>query len=122
IAVSPDGQTVFATGTAASEDYLTVAQDAVTGELLWSRTYDPSGGTDQVRDIGLSPDGTTVFVTGLSDGVGTSADFATLAYDAGTGGDRWTARYDVAGGFDEPRALAIGPGGTRVYVTGDSSA
>ena len=86
LAVSPDGTTVFVTGSstrgASTVDYLTVAYDAATGATRWHRRYDGTGhGDDWARSVAVSPDGATVFVAGQSDGPG-GADYATVAYVA----------------------------------------
>jgi hypothetical protein len=59
-----------------------------------------------------------VFVTGESEG-STGYDFATIAYDLATGERMWLARYD-ASGVDRGEALAVSPGGTTVFVSGNS--
>jgi hypothetical protein len=124
--VSPDASTVFVTGISAGpsgDDYATIAYRAATGARLWVRRYDgPGGGSDRAFAIGLSPDATRLFVTGTSEGV-TAEAAATIAYAAATGARLWTARYDGpthSGGGSV--ALAVSPGGTKVYVTGTAIA
>jgi hypothetical protein len=129
--VSPDGSRLFVTGTASwtadGGDYGTVAYEAATGLRLWSRHYDgPGHFVDEAYALGVSPDGSQVFVTGVSSGsadVGEfyAQDYATLTYDAATGGRLWMRRYDgPAGSSDRGAALAVGPDGSRVFVTGAS--
>ena len=127
IAVSPDGNKVFVTGNSKGSstlsDFATVAYDSTTGAELWVSRYDgPGSANDLGRAIGVSPDGTKVFVTGESWGAGTGYDYATVAYDSTTGAEVWVKRY---GGYprpggDLPTALAVGPAGLRVYVTGST--
>ena len=67
VAVSPDGTTVYVTGSstrgASTVDYLTVAYDAATGVTRWHRRYDGTGHSDDwARSVAVSPDGATVFV------------------------------------------------------------
>jgi DNA-binding beta-propeller fold protein YncE len=63
-----------------------------------------------------------VFVTGLSEGVGSLYDFATVSYDAATGTQLWVARYDSASHGDESAtSIDVSPDGTQVYVTGCAS-
>jgi DNA-binding beta-propeller fold protein YncE len=125
VAVSPDGTTVYVTGSwqgATSADYATVAYNARTGAQLWAARYDgPAGGNDYASAVSVSPGGSRVYVTGSSDGA-TSTDYATVAYSAATGARLWAARYNGAGkyGYDSPNAMAVSPGGSRVYVTGRS--
>src|SRR5262245_37742977 len=68
VAVNPDNQTVFVTGSSGClglEDYATVAYNATTGMELWVSRYDgPTHDPDEAFALALSPDGTEVFVTG----------------------------------------------------------
>ena len=69
----------------------------------------------------VSPGGTRVFVTGDSQGVGSGSDYATVAYSAATGTRLWVRRYNGPGnGEDHASSVRVSPGGTRVFVTGDS--
>jgi hypothetical protein len=68
----------------------------------------------------VSPDGSEVFVTGSSGSPG-SADYATVAYSAASGTQLWATPYDGPGNAqDSASALVVGPGGSRVFVTGSS--
>jgi len=126
LGVSPDGSTVFVTGyiggQASGPDYGTVAYSTSTGARLWARRYNgPGNGYDYASALGLSADGTTVFVTGVSTGLRSSADYATVAYNASTGGELWLRRYNGPGnGYDLPTALGVSADGTTVFVTGYS--
>src|SRR5205814_2331759 len=122
LAVSPDGSKVFVTGTSFrsefDNDFLTVAYDASTGAQLWSARYDHDD-FDYTRAIAVSPDGSKVFVTGASKGDSTPNDYATVAYDAATGARLWGSIYGSgAQAEDDPRALAVSPDGSQVFVTG----
>jgi len=111
----------------ASGDYATVAYSAATGRRLWVGRYNgPGNGFDGASALAVSPAGTRVFVTGQSQGRGTGSladDYATVAYSAATGRQLWVSRYT-----GPPRksrdngasALAVSPGGSRVFVTGYS--
>ena len=124
VGVSPDGATVFVTGlsygVSSGDDYATVAYDASTGAQLWVSRYDgPANAIDDAYALGVSPDGAKVFVTGWSDGVTSSFDYATVAYDASTGGELWVSRYNGPGNSsDEAYSLAVSPDSSRVLVTG----
>jgi hypothetical protein len=124
-AVSPDGTTVFVTGSVHSftdRDYATVAYDASTGAVRWTKRYNgPASNADSANAIAVSPDGSTVFVTGSSYST-TFPDYATVAYDASSGETLWTKRYDGPGdGYDETHAIGVSPNGAKVFVTGNSA-
>jgi TolB-like protein len=124
--VSPDGRRLYITGSieisTSDTDYLTIACDADTGARLWARRYDGSANSfDFATAMASSPDGSRIVVTGYSLGVGTSDDYATIAYDAGDGATLWDVRYDGPGhDSDQAESLAINPDGGSVVVTGHS--
>ena len=87
VVVSPDGSQVFATGVTTSPagdlDYVTVAYDAVGGDVLWSHVYAGvgAGGSDAPFGLAVAPDGGHLYVTGWSAGeVEYDSDYATVAY------------------------------------------
>ena len=88
----------------------------------WVARYNGlANGNDRASSVAVSPDGTKVFVTGLSDGISTSVDYATIAYDAAVGTELWVGRYNGPGNSaDAAYGLAMSPDGTKVFVTGDS--
>ena len=126
VAVSPDGKTVFVTGsspgTTSFEDYATVGYNAATGAQLWVSRYNgPDNGEDEASSVAVSPDGKTVFVTGYS--YGTTAgevDYATVAYNAATGAQLWVKRYISPALVGFATSVAVSPGGKAVFVTGYS--
>jgi hypothetical protein len=126
IAVTSDGSSVVVTGNSiglqADYDFATVAYDTDMGDEMWAKRYGvTSGAADDAReiDVEISPDGSKAFVAGSSDGGGTYLDIATLAYSVPTGGRLWVRRFDSSCGYrDFASDLAVGPVGTRVYVTG----
>jgi hypothetical protein len=100
---------------------VTVAYDASTGSELWTARYDgPRQGKDAVSAVATSPDSRMVYVTGQTQGRHGLPDYATVAYDAGTGAQVWARRYRGLGGSDVASALAVGPHGGTVFVTGRS--
>ena len=123
--VATDGQRVFVTGTSDESwtaeagyagDYATTAYDAATGARLWVRRYvGPGNGYDAASSVATH--GGRVFVTGRSDGSGSGADYATVAYDAATGARLWVSRYNGPGnGYDA--ASSVAADGQKVFVTG----
>jgi outer membrane protein assembly factor BamB len=78
LAVSPNGTTVYFTGS--NGGYRTLAYGAATGSTLWARHYSPGIGTDSASSIAVSPRGTAVFVTGTSTGRTRFGDYGTIAY------------------------------------------
>jgi outer membrane protein assembly factor BamB len=98
-----------------------VAYSAATGRQLWASSYSGPGKLyDDPAAVAVSPGGGTVFVTGQS-GRGVRYGYATVAYSAATGRKLWARRYtSTASGFGSAFAVAVSPGGRRVFVTGFS--
>jgi outer membrane protein assembly factor BamB len=120
-AVSPDGSTVFVTGTTGGVTGAgqTVAYSATTGARLWRATFDPGRGRDDngLMSIAVSPDGSAVFVTGTTGRPDPRIDNVTIAYDAATGAKLWEA----TGAYDHDltdSTTTVSPSGSAVYVTG----
>jgi DNA-binding beta-propeller fold protein YncE len=127
VSVSPDGSRVYVVGQSngipsTGYDYATVAYDATNGTQLWVARYNgPGNQFDNAYTVIPSPDGTKVFVTGLSIGVTSGVDYATVAYNAATGAQLWVARYNGPGNsHDDAHTVTPSPDGTKVYVTGRS--
>jgi len=120
VAVSPDGSTVFVTGTSGegrTRKFATLAYAADTGATRWTATYLGSQNPGQFgagRALAVSADGSTLFVTG--DSACSRCDgefyegFSTVAYSARTGDQLWVARY------------ADGLSAASIEVTRDGSA
>ncbi len=127
LAVSPDGTKVFVTGRTQLNDhprFATVAYNAATGAQLWGRRYGSDIGLlgTAPGSLALSPDGTRVVVTGFTSGVNgiSTADYATVAYNAATGAQLWARTYNGPGnGRDQAASIATSSGGW-VFVTGVS--
>jgi outer membrane protein assembly factor BamB len=121
LAVSPDGASVFVTGSSGgsvSYDYATIAYDAATGAELWTQRYDEASAKDVATALVVSPDGTEVFVTGRGRDYGDN--FATIAYDASSGAELWRKRSFGGSALLESEAIdvAVSPDGSMIVVTG----
>lgn len=76
---------------------------------------------DVARAVTVSPDGQMVFVTGITDVSTSSANYATVAYNAATGAKAWATQYAGRGGINgsthdggfmhSPLSMALAPGG-----------
>jgi len=123
VAVSPDGATVFVTGTSFGSgglgDYVTLAYRASDGTQLWAARYnDPANDGDNAVALSVARDGTKVFVTGTS-WRGSGSGIATVAYNASDGAQLWVKTWSPPGWCCNYYSRAIvSPGGNRVFVTG----
>jgi outer membrane protein assembly factor BamB len=119
--VAANGRRVFVAGMILDgSDFFTMALDADTGALRWSRRYHgPNGSAAAPSGIALSPDGGSVFVTGplsLSNG---NVKGGTVAYNARDGATLWSARWD--GPAPGERTAKIVAADTRVFVSATSA-
>jgi DNA-binding beta-propeller fold protein YncE len=123
VAVSPDGNEVYVTGSnnqGATFKFVTVAYTAA-GKQLWATPFAVVGG-DQPNKVALSPDGKTVYVGGFT-GSPSNADYVTIAYDAATGSQKWAKTYNgPANGNDVAMGMTVNQTSGNVYVTGESQA
>lgn len=115
VVADPSGSKVYVTGGAGDDfDQATLAYDASTGEERW-RFVDAGRG----RALAMAPDGDRLFVTGTGSSPASGLDYVTRALDTATGQPLWMRYHDgPASGNDHPWALAAGPDGGGVYVTG----
>jgi hypothetical protein len=127
VVVSPDGSRVYVagyvTGTTTQENAVVKAYEAVSGDPVWTASYDGRAHrTDMFQDAVLSPDGSVLYVTGLSRGVDTDLDIVTEAISTSSGAKVWVSRLAGPGRSDDrPEAIAVDPTGTRVFVGGYGS-
>jgi PQQ-like domain len=113
VLVSPDGGTVFVTGTSYDVDdddpsIATVAYRAATGARLWISRYRP-GSLDRLPSLTVSPSGKAVYVIGAT-------KKALIAYNTATGARLWAT--GIGGQNGSMNSVAVSPAGTMVYVTG----
>ncbi len=101
-----------------NSDYLTIAYSD-TGAGLWTNWYNgPANESDYATGVVVDDNG-NVIVTGQSTGIGSSYDYATVAYSA-AGIALWTNRYNGLSHLaDYPKAIAVDHSG-NVVVTGIS--
>ena len=88
---------------------------------LWVSTFNGSAeNLDEATALAVSPNGATLYVTGLTNGIGPDEQYATVAYDVATGSRVWLSLHNSSPCLDTAVALAVGPDGARVFVTGYS--
>jgi len=90
---------------------------AAPGDQLWAAKYHGPGNHDDIgQAVVTSPDGSTVFITGETFDNG---GYLTIAYDAATGRQLWLQKLMGSRRSNSyGTAIAVGPMGGRVYVTG----
>jgi hypothetical protein len=125
LTVSPDGSTVFVTGTSyggptTEYDWATIAYNATTGTQLWVARYNgPATYGDSANALRVSPDGSKLYVIGVTDH---GYDLATVAYNAGTGAQLWSKTYKTGATTTSfAAALGVSPDGSTVFVTGHAT-
>ena len=121
--VCDDNGNIYATGASFdaatnSYDFVTLKYD-VQGALLWENRYNGTGDGDDIP-VAIKVDAAgNSYVTGVSMGVGTMTDYATIKYNS-NGNQQWVSRYDNNGLLDAPTDLQLDQAG-KIYVTGSSS-
>jgi hypothetical protein len=138
VAVSPDGNRVYATGfsfnpppamsngSPTEGDAVTVAYDAGSGAQLWQATYHVPTVRTAGAKLRLSPDGRTVYVAGSSlfnryaFYEGLSKSLTLLAYQAADGTTVRTVDYRVDQAVGPgPVGFSVSPDGTRAFMVTD---
>ena len=124
LSVSPDGAPACTSPATARDrgpgyDYATVAYDAATGAKEWVRRHDGrQSGWDRADGRRGQPRRGNGVRHGESTNVGPYPEYGTLAYDAATGAVVWQQRYRPMHNGAGATAIAVGPAGGTVFVTG----
>ncbi len=100
-----------------------VAFRARTGLRLWTARFGgATGGYGSATALAVSQRDPRIYVTGESLRKGRGIGYLTVAYRGRTGTRLWSGRYEApSSSSDGALAVAVSPGGTRVFVTGYSS-
>jgi len=105
-------------GSGTYHDYATVKYNSSGVEKWVARYNGPANSGDYANAIALDNSG-NIYVTGMSEGLGTYNDYATVKYDS-SGVEKWVARYNgPANNRDSASAIALDNSG-NIYVTGMS--
>lgn len=127
LTTSADGQLVFVTGSTAdraTDDILTIAYDAATGDEVWRAVYDGAASLDDAGFAIISaPDGSRVYVAGVGDrpGLRGAGDVAVVALATADGAREWVWSYDGPDGLaDVATGIDVSPDGADVVVAGYS--
>jgi len=108
-------------GNGSGKDYATIKYNS-NGTQQWVARYNGPGNYDDLvnwyRSIALD-NSSNVYVTGMSWGIGTVFDYATIKYDS-IGTQQWVARYNGPGNnWDRAYSIAL-DNSSNVYITGYS--
>jgi hypothetical protein len=90
--------------------------NAVTGEVLWTDTYDHGGGWNEAYDVAIQ--GGTVIAMGTGRTAEGSDEWIVRAYDIATGGLVWSDSYSEGGGENAAFATVASPQG--LFVGGET--
>ena len=109
---------VFGTYSSSTTAGYATVQYSKNGTLKWVQLYNGPAPTTNATAMALDTAG-NIYVTGMSQGIGTSYDYATIKYMQ-KGDLAWVMRYNgTANGYDYPAAIAV-DARANVYVTGYS--
>lgn len=126
VVVSPDSSRVYVTASSfngMNNDYLIIAYNARTGNVLWTYRYNPYDEDDRPLDMTISPDGRYVYVTGESFVPSQDYNYATIAIRTIDGQLEWQQLYNgphSSRSRDSGVGIEISPDGSRVFVAGQT--
>jgi WD40 repeat protein len=123
VAVSPDGSTVFVTGSTTGGPVhgyspVTLAYNAATGTQQWiSQLALQAAG--RTGGLVVSSDGSKVYLMEAAGQYPAPRTYVAIALDATTGAELWSAEKALpANNSFTPYAIALSPSGTQVFITG----
>jgi uncharacterized delta-60 repeat protein len=105
-------------GTGTNRDYVTIKYNS-DGQEQWVQRYNGTGNNEDAANAITVDNLANVYVTGLSIGVGTERDYATVKYNA-AGIEQWVQRYNGTGNGDDIAYSLVVDNWENVYVTGSS--
>jgi hypothetical protein len=89
------------------------------GVLQWQNTYNGNGNNYDIPSA-ITGDNNFCYITGVTFGITSLTDFATLKINKSTGVVSWASMYDYASLYELPIGITVNSNG-NVYVTGASS-
>ncbi len=103
-------------GTGTDYDYATIKYNP-DGDQVWVAGYNgPANSSDKAYSVAVDDAG-NVYVSGMSNGISTGSDYATIKYDS-DGNELWAKRYDEPEGGGDITYSMILDDSANVYVTG----
>ncbi len=114
-AIAVAGQT--ARSTAFDFDGLVQVYKLTDGSLIWSTTYDATGGWDNFNDVTIATG--RIVAVGQASGTDGRYDLLVAGYDLKAGTQLWLHAYDP--GYSA-RGLAVAASGSSVFAVGDETA
>jgi hypothetical protein len=89
------------------------------GVLQWQNTYNGNGNNYDIPSA-IAADNNFCYLTGVSLGITSLTDFATLKINKSTGVISWASSYDYTSLYELPIGITVNSNG-NIYVTGASS-
>jgi DNA-binding beta-propeller fold protein YncE len=118
-AVRRDGSVLYVTGASLTEtlDFVTIAYDAGTGDVMWVSEYDgPTHLQDEPTSIAVAPDGSILIVAGWTGTRSGRRQFQTVAISSDDGSVLWARTYGAKRG--SAADVEVAHDGSATFVTG----